>query len=74
MIGVPISAPNTPGFVIVNVPPDISSGVSVFVRAFSARSITARERPTRFSSSACWMTGTMRPLASSIATAIPRLT
>ena len=47
MIGVPISAPKTPGFVIVNVPPLISSGVSVFVRARSARSITERERPTQ---------------------------
>ena len=40
MIGRPISAPNTPGFVIGNVPPLISSGESVFVRAFSASSIT----------------------------------
>jgi hypothetical protein len=38
--------------VIVKVPPDISSLLSVFVRALSARSITARESPTRFSSSA----------------------
>ncbi len=47
MIGVPISAPNTPGLVIVNVPPLISSGESVLVRALSASSITARERPTQ---------------------------
>ena len=38
MIGVPNSPPKTPGFVIVNVPPCTSSGLSLFVRARSARS------------------------------------
>ena len=74
MIGVPIRAPNTPGLVMVKVPAAISSGDSVLVRAFSAISITARDRPTRFISSAWWMTGTISPLASSTATAMPRLT
>ena len=44
MIGVPISAPKTPGFVIVKVPPLISSGVSFLARARSARSTSAREQ------------------------------
>ena len=33
MIGVPWNVPNPPGFVIVNVPPWTSSGISFFVRA-----------------------------------------
>ena len=74
MIGVPIRAPKPPGFVIVNVAPLISSGVSDFLRARSARSVSARARPTIDSASAFLMTGTRRPLASSIATAMPRLT
>ena len=38
MIGIPNSDPNTPGFVIVNVPPSTSSGLSCLARARAARS------------------------------------
>ena len=33
MIGMPNSAPNTPGLVMVNVPPETSSGLSCLLRA-----------------------------------------
>jgi hypothetical protein len=71
MIGVPNSEPNTPGFVTVKVPPWTSSTLQLLVRARSARSFTARARPSTFFSSALRMTGTIRPQSS--ATAIPRL-
>ena len=71
MIGVPMSEPNTPGFVIVNVASWTSSGRSFFARARVARSFSCRVRPTSESSSACLMTGTMSPQSS--ATAMPRL-
>ncbi len=69
MIGVPKRLPKTPGFVIVKVPPCTSSTFSFFVRARSARSLTAFAMPRRFFSSAFRTTGTMRP--QSRATAIP---
>jgi len=71
MIGIPNSAPNTPGLVIVKVPPDTSSGFSCLARARLARSATARLMPTRFFSSACLTTGTISPQSS--ATAMPML-
>ena len=71
MIGVPMTEPNTPGLVIVNVPRCTSSGLSFLVRARSPRSLIARARPSSDSSSACLMTGTMSPQSS--ATAMPRL-
>ena len=74
MIGVPWNVPKLPGFVIVNVPPWTSSGRSFFVRARSAMSWIARAVPVRLRSCALRMTGTMSPLPSSSATAIPRLT
>ena len=72
MIGVPKRLPKTPGLVTVKVPPCTSSTLSFFARARSARSFTARARPSTFFSSAWWMTGTIRP--QSRATATPRLT
>jgi hypothetical protein len=74
MIGVPWNVPNPPGFVMVNVPPCTSSGISFFVRAFSASSEIARATPSRFRSCAFRITGTMSPLPSSSATAMPRFT
>ena len=41
MIGMPNSAPNTPGFVIVNVPPETSSGLSC-LRARAVREVGDR--------------------------------
>ena len=53
MIGMPNSAPKTPGLVIVNVPPATSSGLSCFARARFARSaIGAAQARRRFFSSA----------------------
>jgi len=49
MMGRPKVSPNTPGLVMVKVPPVISSGLSCLVRARSARSFRARARPPRFS-------------------------
>ena len=72
MIGMPNCAPKTPGFVIVNVPPGTSSGLSCLARARSARSAIALLRPSRFFSSAFLMTGTISPQSS--ATAMPTLT
>ena len=74
MIGVPWNVPNPPGFVIVNVPPWTSSGMSFFVRARSARSATPRAMPSRFMPSTFLSTGTMRPLPPSSETAKPRFT
>ena len=74
MIGVPMIAPQPPGFVIVKVPPWTSSGISFFVRARSARSAIARASPRRFKPSAFLITGTINPFPPSSATAIPRLT
>ncbi len=71
MIGVPNRPPKTPGFVIVNVPPVTSSGLSCLVRARSARSFAARAKPEMLKSSARLITGTIKP--QSRATAIPRL-
>src|SRR5438034_9163040 len=62
--GVPNRLPKTPGLVIVNVPPCTSSTLKRLVRARSARSFTARATPRKFFSSACLMTGTMRPASS----------
>ena len=57
MIGVPISEPNTPGFVIVNVPSCTSRGSSRFARARFARSLSVRVRPVSERLSAFLMTG-----------------
>ena len=72
MMGVASTAPNWPGFVIVNVPPWTSSGSSLPERARSATSAMAAAIPSRLSRWAFGITGTIRP--SSSATAIPRLT
>src|SRR5438132_582331 len=69
MTGIPNSAPNTPGLVIVKVPPATSSGFSCLLRARPARSATARLKPSRLRSSAFLMTGTINPQSS--ATAMP---
>src|ERR687887_2260886 len=61
MIGVPWNVPYPPGFVIVNVPPLTSSGVSCFERARCATSAIAFAMPSRLSVSAFFTTGTMRP-------------
>ncbi len=71
MIGVPNRLPKIPGLVIVNVPPWTSSGLSLFCRALSARSVTVLAMPERLRSSACRTTGTISP--QSRATAMPML-
>jgi hypothetical protein len=48
MIGMPNSAPKTPGLVMVNVPPATSSVFSFFSRARLARSTTVRLISSRF--------------------------
>jgi hypothetical protein len=52
MTGMPTTVPSTPGFVMENVAPWISSGLSLRSRARAARSLMRRAMPTRFSSSA----------------------
>src|SRR5262245_53558474 len=59
MIGVPVSEPKTPGFVIVNVPSWTSRGSRRLVRARLARSLSARVRPVNDKLSAPLMTGTI---------------
>src|SRR5215467_14559021 len=71
MIGVPVSDPNTPGLVIVNVPSWTSRGSSRLVRARLARSLSARVSPVSERLSAPLMTGTINPQSS--ATAMPML-
>src|SRR3569833_2714024 len=72
MIGVPITLPNEPTLVMVNVPSFTSSGCSLLLRARLARSLTALVKPTRFNSSARFITGTIRlPLGNAVA--IPTL-
>ena len=65
------SAPNTPGLVMVKVPPVTSSGFNCLVRARSARSLAARASPEIERSSARLISGTIKP--QSRATAMPRL-
>ena len=72
--GVPWNVPYPPGFVIVNVPPATSSGVSCFSRARFATSEIAFAMPSRLSVSAFLTLGTIRPLPSASSTAKPRLT
>ena len=68
MIGVPITLPNVPTFVTVKVPPWISSGLSLLLRALFANSFTAFVMPTRFKQSAFLITGTIRfPEGSAVA-------
>ena len=61
MIGTLATDPYGPGFVIVNVAPWTSSGVSWCARARAARSSIARATPTVFMPSAPLITGTIRP-------------
>jgi hypothetical protein len=74
MIGVPWNVPEPPGFVIVNVPPCTSSGMSFFSRARFAMSAIPFAMPSRFIVSTFLSTGTIRPLPSASSTAMPRLT
>ena len=71
-MGVPVSTPNTPTFVIVIVPPAMSAGEVLPARAVSVSSPIARASSTRLSRSAFLTFGTMRPR--SVAAAMPRLT
>ncbi len=74
MIGVAMIVPYWPGFVIVNVPPRTSSGVSSRARARRARSLTrAAETLDRELVGAVERPGTISPSSPSD-TAIPRLT
>ena len=72
MMGVESSDPNTPPFVIVNVPPVRSSITSLPSRAFFASSTMSRPTCTRPLRSASLMLGTTSP--ASEATAMPRFT
>ncbi len=72
MMGVPLSMPNTPTLVIVNVPPLISAGWVRPAFAVSTSSCRARARPTRSSASASLTFGTTRPRG--VAAAMPRFT
>ena len=72
MIGIDQIEPNTPGLVMVKVPPCTSSSVSVFSRARRPRSSSSRATPTKLFWSASLMTGTVRP--SSSATPTPMFT
>ncbi|MNR05683.1 hypothetical protein D3C85_1217270 [compost metagenome] len=67
MIGVDIIEPNTPPFVIVNVPPVISSIVNLLSRALVASSITDFSICARLRLSAFLMIGTTNPLGAETA-------
>ena len=68
IMGIPTMVPRTPGFVTEKVAPWISSGFRRRLRARSDRSTSFFPIPTRLSSSASWMTGTMSPGSRSTAT------
>ena len=72
MIGAELVAPNTPAFVMLKVPPSISSILSRSARARAARSFTSAAIWTRFLRSQSLMLGTIRPF-SSRPTAMPML-
>ena len=60
-MGVLSMLPNTPPFVMVKVPPVISSMVSLPSRAFTASSLILASISARLMRSALRITGTMRP-------------
>ncbi len=62
MIGAVRNVPKGPALVIENVPPEMSSALSFLVRARSASSRIRRAMPRNVSSSACFTTGTIRPV------------
>jgi hypothetical protein len=72
MIGVSNSAPALPMLVIVNVPPESSSGPILLARVRAATSAIFLASPARLRSSAFLMTGTSRPRG--VSTAIARWT
>ena len=69
-IGVSHSAPTLPRFVIVNVPPESSSGPILLVRVRCAMSAIFFASPAIERSPASLMTGVIRPF--SVSTAIAR--
>ena len=71
-IGVPVSTPNTPTLVIVNVPPARSAGVVRPARAVAASSLQGGGQLASDSASASRIVGTIRPRG--VAAAIPSWT
>ena len=61
MIGIVSTEPAEPLLEIVNVPPEISSGISFFVRARPARSLISRAMAPSRLPSAPRITGTISP-------------
>ncbi len=70
MIGVSKSAPKLPRLVIVNVPPESSSGAILLVRVRSATSAIFFARPLIDRSPASLTTGVSRPRSVSTANAM----
>ena len=72
MIAVKLSISNIPRLLMVKVPPDSSSGFSLFSLVRAARSLLIQAISGRVIRSASRITGTRSPL--SVATAIPMFT
>ena len=73
MMGVPIMLPKVPTLVNVKVPPLVSSGLSLPVRAALAKLLTCFVSPTKFNWSAFFITGTIRlPFGKAVAMPILR--
>ena len=68
----PVSTPNTPTLVIVNVPPDMSAGGVLPAFAVCTRAVSASASSRSDSRPASLMFGTISPR--SVAAAMPRLT